>query len=603
MPPSLAVVLTWFVIVAWCMLLGAFAGQWTRPRLSWPAALRVSLWTGFAILVLLALVPNFFVPLVSTTQVIIAIAVTAVALVAWILVRMRSRGATAAPWVRPGWWVLVPIIAFVGITLLFAHLSFGPLSNYDSGLYHLNAIQFAAEYRTIPGLANMSDRYGTNVSAFNLAAAMANSPWGIEAFRMLVGLFAVLAATDMSLRLLDGHRRSLRQPGFYVLGLSLALSLPFIAGGASYWLTSPSPDTTALLMTVVAGAYLADALASRETAWTQVALVTAALAASIRTQLWVFFAAVVLALLIRAIVVRQAGHSWWKPSGATGLGIIIAALLFIVMMIRDVIISGWLLFPAPYAPMPVDWRVTDTAGVREWLLAWARSPGSDPAQTLSSWDWFWPWVSGAVNDWAIRGAFGMVGLAVVVLFALRWRPAPEGGASEGFAGWGLLLAMVTPLLTILVWFFTAPDPRFAWGAILLVGAIPAGFALAWLGDQVPEREGTTWSGNRLSATALSGLVVLTVLPVATAGLLQIRGFIAEGWQAREFTFGPITVTAAVNPVPVSEVQDFMLNSGQMVTVPVGTDQCWMAFPLCRPYPDPTIFFSGTSIADGVRDSE
>ncbi|MFM8894454.1 MAG: hypothetical protein ACKOE2_03520, partial [Actinomycetales bacterium] len=103
-------------------------------------------------------------------------------------------------------------------------------------------------------------------------------------------------------------------------------------------------------------------------------------------------------------------------------------------------------------------------------------------------------------------------------------------------------------------------------------------------------------------TALTGFLVLAVLPVAVAGLIQIRGFNAEGLQVRQFGFGPLPVGAAVNPVPVSQVQDFPLNSGQLVTVPVGTDQCWMSFPLCRPYPDPTIYFPGDSIADGVRDS-
>jgi hypothetical protein len=602
MVPSLAVGFTWVVIVLWCLLLGAFAGQAMRPKLSWPAAARVSLWTGFAILVLLALVPNFFIPLASTAQLVIALVVTVLAAIAWVLVKVKFKGEVLIGWTPPGWWVLVPVAALAVLILLFAHLSFGPLTNYDSGLYHLNAIQFAAEYRTIPGLANMSDRLGTNVSAFNLAAGLSSSPWGIEVFRILVGLFVVLAATDMSLRLADGDRRSLRQPGFYVLGLSLIVSLPFIASDAPYWLTSPSPDTTSLLMTIVAGAYLADALADREAAWTQVALVTAALAASIRTQLWVFFALVALALLFSAFLRKQPGHSWWRPSAGTALGIVLAGITFLVMMARDVILSGWLLFPAPYAPMPVKWRVTETTGVREWLLAWARSPGTDPAETLSSWSWFWPWLGVSINDWAIRGAVGLLGLMLVIHLASHVQPSEQDSRLQTLRGLATLLAVAAPIVTVVVWFFTAPDPRFAWGAILLIGAIPAGFAFASLGNAFAVGHESRWQGIPLSATVLSGFLVLAVLPVAVGGLLQMRGAIADGWEPRDFEFGPVTVTAVVSPVPVSEVQDFTLNSGQKVTVPVGTDQCWMAFPLCRPYPDPTIYFPGISIEDGVRDS-
>jgi len=203
-----------------------------------------------------------------------------------------------------------------------------------------------------------------------------------------------------------------------------------------------------------------------------------------------------------------------------------------------------------------------------------------------------------MNDWAIRGAIGLLGLAL----ALRWNLSSPGPQSGVIPGRACGLAMAAPILTVLVWFITAPDPRFAWGAILLAGAIPAAFALTWLGDAVRLGEPKAWQGNRVAATALAGFLVLAVLPVALGGLAQVRGFVAEGWQVREIGVGPLTVTAAVNPVPVSEVAEFTLNSGQKVTEPVGTDQCWMSFPLCRPYPDPTIYFPGDSIADGVRDS-
>jgi hypothetical protein len=89
-----------------------------------------------------------------------------------------------------------------------------------------------------------------------------------------------------------------------------------------------------------------------------------------------------------------------------------------------------------------------------------------------------------------------------------------------------------------------------------------------------------------------------VLGPAVAGVLQIRGFIAEGFEWRTYSFGPLTMTAAVNPVPLAQTAEFTLDGGQVIITPTQDDKCHLAFPLCRPYPDPTLRFRGESVQDG-----
>jgi hypothetical protein len=71
---------------------------------------------------------------------------------------------------------------------------------------------------------------------------------------------------------------------------------------------------------------------------------------------------------------------------------------------------------------------------------------------------------------------------------------------------------------------------------------------------------------------------------------------------RTVSFGPFDVTAAVIPVTTPDVYEFRLDGGRMVVVPRDSDQCWMSFPLCRPYPDPTLQFMGPDLVDGLSSS-
>jgi hypothetical protein len=423
---------------------------------------------------------------------------------------------------------------------------------------------------------------------------MANSPWGIEAFRLLVGLFVALFSTDTVLRLLDRRPSSRRSPGLFVMLLATMIMTPFLLSAPEYWVTSPTPDTTSMLISIVAGAYLADAIVTRSSPWAAVALTASALAASIRTQWWVFAVLVVAALAVR----------WWTSRPAvttdrlrvaplTWIASAISALLFLTMMIRDTLLSGWLLFPANYLPVPVDWRVPDTTGAREWLISWARAPGLSPEEVLGNWEWFWPWVRRTLADWTVQGTIGLLALTVVIALAMRSANDPCETRVRGL--WALLL--VPPVGTAFVWFWTAPDPRFAWGALALIGLIPAGVMLGRLSGRLANA--SPFIGGQAVAAVVAGLMCVAVLPLSVAELANIRGYVADGWELRTFSFGPLDVTAAINPVPVPAVRDFALLSGQVITTPESGDQCWMQFPLCRPYPDERMRLRGASIGDGV----
>ena len=200
--------------------------------------------------------------------------------------------------------------------------------------------------------------------------------------------------------------------------LGALAAFPFLLESPGTWVTSPTPDSISMLLVIVAAAYLVDAFAMRSSVWSVTAAIIAVVSATVRTQLWVFAGVAVIVLAVHGWRARKGRE---HSRGFVVFGAVLVAALGVVMMVRDVILSGWLLFPASAFPMPVEWKVPDPAASRAWILSWAREPGSSPEEVLDSWTWLWPWVGRSVSDWAIQGGIGFAGAAIVVAWFLRRR--------------------------------------------------------------------------------------------------------------------------------------------------------------------------------------
>ena len=178
---------------------------------------------------------------------------------------------------------------------------------------------------------------------------------------------------------------------------------------------------------------------------------------------------------------------------------------------------------------------------------------------------------------------GLLALATT-LWLLRTvqRRSPEVGSSSPSRALWLVIPVST---AIALWFLSAPDPRFAWGQIVLLGAIPAAVAVA----------------SRLSGTAIpltAAVAALTITPAAVAALVGINGTNSEEQTVVTFSQAPWTISAAITPVPSPDLMIYTLPTGEDLITPTADDRCWTAFPLCRPYPNDSLVFRGDSIQDG-----
>lgn len=587
--PSIAVVATWVLIALWMVALGSVVWPISARRLGRVGALRVSLWFGVGVAFLLLLSINLVIPLASAAAVLVVALVTVLFVLVtgfqWVRGRRNHNSERNSDRLGIPLWSL-PLLAGLGIGLFaFAHATFGPVNQWDAGLYHLNAIQFASEYRVIPGLANLHDRLGVTNGHHLLTAFLSNTGWGVNAFRFQVGFFAFLAAIELALRFIqERHRRAQGiRIGTILLSLGLIGIWPFLLGNPDELVTSPSPDSVALLLTIVGAAFLADAFAARSWDWATAGVVTLAVAASVRAQLWVFVALTIAVWVVFVARTRTAQSA--APSGLLiGAGGVLAAGLAVTTQIRDAIQTGWLLFPLDLLPLPVDWKAFDPAASRAWIVSWARLPGASPDQVNDNWSWVGDWTTRTMSDWAVQLTLGLLMLALTLwLVRARFSAATSSDIRPARA----LLILIPTTIGIVLWFISAPDPRFAWGLIVLTGAVPCAVALSW-----------TFASKRMASVLTAGIAALFIVPASVVALTEFNAWQDQPTQILTFDGVPWTISAAVVPVPEPELTIYTLPSGQELITPVTDDRCWLAFPLCRPYPNDTLIFRGGSVQDG-----
>ena len=256
------VLVTWLIAVVSLISLGLLPAlavsrsQGVASR-AWSSVLRRSLWWGLVLASIAVTLINLVAPMQSATAAVIMLAlILSLGPPGWvILVRTRSRPAPCLGG-RAGVLLWCSLIASV---VYLAAAALGPATNYDTGLYHLGAIRYAAEFAAVPGLANLYFPLGYASVEFPVAALLGNGPWQQEGFRLLNGLIMTMAALEFWWR--SRLRSRLRGPGFYVTGVGILCAWIPLVAMSDFWITSPTQDASVFVLTVVAAGYFSQAVA------------------------------------------------------------------------------------------------------------------------------------------------------------------------------------------------------------------------------------------------------------------------------------------------------------------------------------------------------
>ncbi len=478
-------------------------------------------------------------------------------------------------------------LAIVLVAFWAANRCTAAVSLYDSGMYHIPAVEWAKQLAIVPGLGNLHGRLAFNGSSFLLAAAIDHGPLSNGASHVLNGWLLMLVLTEALVR----GARCLRGEVFAVGDVMMCAWIPaLITTLARDDAASLSTDLTVSLLLMATAVRFVEALGSppdvvRRDGVARDILIL--LAGSIVIKL----SAVVFAVVAGAMVV------WRHVQGLEGSArlravtnlLVWPSILVLTWMGRGAVISGYLLYPSSLLSLPVSWRVPaeQVAAEAAWVVQSARHLNSRTYGV--GLDWVGPWMLRIFSkDFLLLDVAAPV---VLVAVALAWGSLLRRATGPRRAPWWYAVPVGASLA---FWFVTAPHPRFG-HALFWIGA---GLAVAWAFERGR-------SSDRLAVPARWGLGVGVAITTVVLFSVQVRAkgpshFEPYTWR---WLASPVFVIPApgvvLHPMPTARVSQFRSDYGVELQVPTNDNLCWNAALLCTPHPAPNIAFRhGAAVSGG-----
>ncbi|WP_445479329.1 LIC_10190 family membrane protein [Larkinella soli] len=466
---------------------------------------------------------------------------------------------------------LVPVFGLLVLTvLLYSTLS---PANADSGLYHLPSIRWYERFRVVPGLGNLHGRLAFNSSFFVASAAFGLTDLVGQTLFPLNGFVFLL----VSWRLLNqAHSRGpYRWPAFAILLLILYYLIRQVY--------SPTPDLWATLLPV---AVFLIWLEIKPVFSFRLVLLVMLVSLSLTVKLATI--PVALSLVTVAWAVRRkltAGQ--WGLLGSIGL------CLVVPWLVRNVILSGYLLYPYPALDLfSFDWKIpADRVQFeKDFVAFWAKFRiheayyQPDLLNTPAT-EWIPRWLFHpehyALNKpiWALAVVSPVV--AVSHFFSPRRKAAfrplnlPYGVALAGF----------------LFWFLSAPEFRFGYAFIWLTALLP------W--QPVVSGPVRGRMGNRVVNGLVTGASLILI------GYFGNRYLVGERFPVERYAVLPRPLTYTDKGTRQAMFIERETRSGMLVLTPRAApleQSCFNEEMPCSPYYYPDLEMRGRTLADGFRSS-
>ncbi len=461
-------------------------------------------------------------------------------------------------------WTAIPALL---LALWMANRALAPVTNSDTGLYHMGAVIWNSTYPIVKGLGNLHGRFAFNNSHFLYVALLDVGPWTDRAYHLANGFLvtALMVQTVLGLRSAVAERRQV-----YVSAFLLALMLgPTVQAASSPNVTSFSADYALVVLGIVLLQQLAlfvslDNPADAEERFLIFCIFAlGSLGVTIKLSFVAFAAAACLVAVwiwYRRSTSRRDSFTAREILKTFLPAALISAFALLTWMGRGLLLSGYIAYPSTMGSLPVPWRVPRSLTLSEayWVRSWARLPWTPWVDVLRGWDWLSAWV-GEIPTELIK-AIGLAAASLLLWLVQMLLP----GRSDRRRTSTVWLLLLPPSATIVFWFLTAPSFRFAGAGFWLLAAV----AVLLLVDSQAFA-----SGHR--ARFIKALVITVVFIYA--------------WKSPSPLFVPMQEDGQLPPLPMLDVLSRQTDSGLQVQVTApGNFKCWNAELPCTPYYRPNL---------------
>ncbi|EMJ89939.1 putative membrane protein [Leptospira kirschneri str. JB] len=468
-------------------------------------------------------------------------------------------------------WIRKSIVFIITFPFLLSALIFSlnPPFAYDSGLYHIQSIKWIQEYSVVPGLANLHGRFGFNPNIFTIFALTSLK----EIFKQEIFSVNFLVYSLLVLHSINRIYKILKQEGFTNFFLLNSIVL-FLVLEQFMSLSSPTPD----LISIVLPLYILTNLPKNENhSELNLENYFASIILSVYT-ISVKLSTVPLCILILLLMIRY-------KFDRKKLSIVISIMFLILLpwLIRNVILSGYLIYPFPAIDIfNFDWKAPLNAVVSEKLsiTGWARNPGEGykEAAQMKFWEWFPIWWSSISKLNRLFIVISFLSPIFIFIYSLFKKVKID------FQTFAILF---TSWMGAIFWILLAPDIRFG-KAFLGISAISPLFYFNFRINFFPIKISKTSK----QVILVFIFIVISVFLINRRTYNRFKSFIREN------------SALFVRPKKIEIPQNLEFKKIQMnhleVFIPAEGDRCYDYKIPCMPYRNHTLILRGKTLQSGFK---
>ena len=343
------------------------------------------------------------------------------------------------------------LLAILLILAAVAYSANRTVLHSDTFIYHFNAVKWAKEYPAVPGLANLHGRLGFNSSFFLFAALTETGLKAGSSSHLALSLLMTVCLVHWFFIIINS--RELMAKRIFCMLTTLFLVNHIIS---QIDISSLSTDYPMSVLTLIFCLVLLDKADHK-------ILLLLPIAAAIFTfklsgMLTIAFALIILAACI--VFLRFEDH-YKRKSIKRVMAVSFGILCFITLgfVARNIIVSGWLVYPFPVGNLHLPWSVPTpyVLDMIDWIKSYPKIPGGASPATIREHDfmfWFTQWYS----QFKLSVEFNFL---CVSLFVLVWSVYQLSSLKKFiYARLNILFLVFFGAACIFFWFISAPEIRF-----------------------------------------------------------------------------------------------------------------------------------------------
>lgn len=334
--------------------------------------------------------------------------------------------------------------------------------HYDTDLYHAQSVRWIEEYGIIPGLGNLHNRLAYNSSFFAIQALFSLKFLFGQSLHSLNGFLTVVMLIYAITGIRSWKTKRVECGDFIRIGIVWYVFY------FKYYITSACSDNSAMMFVMYIMSCWLDMLGEGERDENK--YIDLCMLAIYAVTLKVSVAPIALLVIkpVISVLRRKDYRKFWICAAY-------AAAIVLPFLIRNVVISGYLLYPYSAIDLfPVDWKMP--AEVVEYdskeIMVWGRGLYEVEKFDWPITKWFPNWYETVVEEefkWLLWTDFLSVG---VILIQSVWMLHKRK--------WDVLLVYGISVIAFGMWMFSAPLVRYGFAYLILLPAISLPRLVQWI---------------------------------------------------------------------------------------------------------------------------